>query len=50
MKRPGPAGMTWTSRGNVGKARKDLDENMTNLDSAYPTSTQWQSLSEVLDQ
>jgi len=47
MKRLGTAGTTWTSTGNAGKARKDLDENVTNLDGVYPTSTQWQSLLEV---
>ena len=31
MKRPGPAGTTLTSTGIAGKARKDLDENVTIL-------------------
>ena len=40
MKRPGTAGSTWTSTGNAGKARKDLDENVTILNGIYPTIAQ----------
>ena len=40
LKRSGTAGTTWTSTRNAGKARKDLDENVTILNGIYPTIAQ----------